>query len=291
MERLTQCRVIDAEIPRYRVDPRALRCLDVCNRLLDVGQEGQDIAGITWIPFRDAIGKDKARGRVRGDTGLAAKLCRTIALAFEDGSDREIVGIDQFTVRQFLAVGEPCGLLADVGMAAQGGVERFRDTCALGVTQRHGLVQEMLGLLPQGGHRLAKLQEFLFRLAHQFHKDVALPPALAAKAPHHFGQLLVECLGVTREDCGAMAARLRDVCDERQRFFWALYSVVASVTRWLPCSQGKVSMTRCAGLTSPVSIAAAAWMASSSSIRAASMRLRNSQRVSGKTKWACAGLT
>ena len=76
-------------------------------------------------------------------------------------------------------------------------------------------------------------------------------------------------------------------CDELKGFFCALYSVVASVTRWLPCSHGKVSMTRWAGLTRPSSIAAAAWMAISSSMSASSMRPRNSQRVSGSTKCAC----
>src|SRR5215510_10362085 len=145
----------------------------------------------------------------------------------------------------------------------------------------------MLGLLPQDGNGLAKLREFLFRLAHQVHKDLPLTTALAAKTPHHFVQLLVECLGLVCEDCGSAAARLRDVCDERKRFFCALYNVVASVTRWLPCSQGKVSMTRCAGLTSPSSMAAAAWMAISSSMSASSMRPRNSQRVSGSTKCSC----
>jgi hypothetical protein len=76
-------------------------------------------------------------------------------------------------------------------------------------------------------------------VAHQFHKNMALAPALAAKAPHDFGQFLVEFLGLTREGRGAAAARLWDVGDERQRFFCALYSVVASVTRWLPVHRGR----------------------------------------------------
>src|SRR5262245_10352015 len=94
VERLTQRLVMDAEVTRHRLDPEALRCLDVCNRPLDFGHQGQDIARIARISFRHAVRKDKTRGRVRRDTGLAAKLCRTIALAFEDGSDSEIIGID-----------------------------------------------------------------------------------------------------------------------------------------------------------------------------------------------------
>src|SRR5437870_8058363 len=116
-------------------------------------------------------------------------------------------------------------------MAAQGRVEHLGDTLALGVTQRRGLVQEMLGLLPQGCHGFSKLQELLFRLAHQFHKDLALPTTLAAKASHDFFQLLVESLGLAREDRGAAAGRLRDGFDDLKDFFCALYSVVASVTR------------------------------------------------------------
>jgi hypothetical protein len=65
--------------------------------------------------------------------------------------------IDQFTVPQFLAVGEPGGLRADVGRAAQGRIECLGGTLTLGVTQRCGLVQEQLGLLPQGSKGLAKL--------------------------------------------------------------------------------------------------------------------------------------
>jgi hypothetical protein len=223
VERLTQCRVIDAEVARHRVDPESLGCLDVCNRSLDFRQEGQDRAGIARSPFWHVVRKDKARGRVRHDAGLAAKLRGTIALAFEDGSDSESVGIDQFAVTQFLAVGEPCGLLAEVCMAAHRSVERLGDTLALGVTQGRRLVQEVLGLLPKRGNRLSKLQELLFRLAHQFYKDLTLPTALAAKAPHDFFQLLVELLGLTREDRGSAATLLGDVFDERQGFF-ALYT-------------------------------------------------------------------
>src|SRR5262245_31683261 len=113
----------------------------------------------------------------------------------------------------------------------------------------------------------------------------------AAKATHHLGEGVLQVGDLAVELRGPVATLLRDVVDERERFFCALYRVVASVTRWLPCSLGKVSMTRCAGLTSPSAIAAADWMAMSSSMRASSRRLRNSQRVSGSTQWPWAGLT
>ena len=128
-------------------------------------------------------------------------------------------------------MGEPGGLLADVRMAAQRRVERLGYTLALDVAQRGRLGQEVLGLLPQYGNGRSQLQEFLFRLAHQFHEDMTVPTALAAKAPHDFAQFPVEVLRLTREERGSVAALLRDVFDERQGFFCALYSVVASVTR------------------------------------------------------------
>ena len=213
------------------MDPEALRWRDVCNRPLDFVSQGQDIAEVARIPFRHAVRKDKAGGGVRRAAGLAAKLRGTIALAFEDGSDREIIGIDQFTVTQFLAVREQGGLLADVGMAAQGRVERLSDTLALGVPECRGLGQEMLGLLPQGWNGLAKLQELRFRLAHQLYKDLALPTTLAAKTSHDFFQFLVERLGLACENRGAAAVLLRDGCDALKNFLCAFYRVVASVTR------------------------------------------------------------
>ena len=220
---LPQGLLIEAEVPRHRMDAEAVWWRDVGNRLLDFVQQGQDITGIAWIPFRDAIRKDKARGRVGRDPRLTPKLHGAIALAFEDGRDRQIVGIDEFTVRQCLAMDEPGGLLADVGMVIQGRAERLGETLALPIAQRCRLDQEALGLLPQSGDGLPQLQQFLFCVAHQLHKDLTLPTTLATKAPHDLGQLLLECLGLTPEGRGAAAARLREVFDERQRFF-ALYT-------------------------------------------------------------------
>jgi hypothetical protein len=91
---------------------------------------------------------------------------------------------------------------------------------------------------------------------------------------------------VIRELRGLAAAPWCHAYNQLERLCGAFYRVVASVPRGLPCSHGKVSMTRGAGLTSPSSIAAAAWRALSSSMRASSMRRRNAQSVSGNTKWA-----
>jgi hypothetical protein len=116
-------------------------------------------------------------------------------------------------------------------MAAQRRVACLGDALALGVAQSRRLVQELWGVLSKGSNRLAKLQELVLRLTHEVHKDLALPTALAAKAPHDFVQRLLDRLGLPCEPRGAAAALLRDGCDERKGFFCALYSVVASVTR------------------------------------------------------------
>ena len=219
MERLTQRFVIDAEVTRHRVDPESLRWLDAFNRPLDLGKEGQDIAGIVRIPLGHPVGKEKARGRVRRDTGLATKLRGAIALAFEDGRDGEIVGIDEFTVLEFFALGEPCGLLTDVLIVVHRRGERRGETCALGVAQRCRLGKESLGVLPKRCDGLSKLKELLFRLAHQFHKDVTVPSALAAKAPHGFCQLLVEAVGLARELRGPAVALLCHAFNQLEGFF------------------------------------------------------------------------
>jgi hypothetical protein len=107
-----------------------------------------------------------------------------------------------------------------------------------------GLGQELLSPLPQGVDRLAKCQEPPFGVAHQGHEDPALSPALAAKTTHDLVDLLLQAVGLGPQLGGLAAASPGDAVDEFKGFFCALSSVVASVTRWLPCSAGKVSMTR-----------------------------------------------
>ena len=219
MERLTQCRVIDAKVTRDRVEPELGRSLDTRDGALDLVEQGQHRAGIVRIPLGHPIGKEKARGWFRRDTGLATKLRGAIALAFEDGSDGEIVGIDQFTVAEFFPLGERGGLRADVRMAAHRRVERIGQTRARGVAQRCRLVKELLGVLPKRGEGLSKRKELLVSLAHQLHEDVPLPSALATKAPHGFFQLLVEVVGLTRELCGSAVALLCHACNQLEGFF------------------------------------------------------------------------
>src|SRR4029077_8410645 len=134
-------------------------------------------------------------------------------------------------------------------------------------------------------------QQLGFGLADQPHKDFPLPPALPPKATHNLGQRLELFLGLRLQRCPLGGTLLRDLRNDLEDFFFALYKVAASLTRWLPCSLGKVSTTRCAGLTTPCSIAAAACSATSSLSTASSRRLRNWVRISGNTKCAWARFT
>ena len=78
-------------------------------------------------------------------------------------------------------------------------------------------------MLPQRCDGLSQLQELLFSLAHQFHEDVAVPSALAAKAAHDFFQLLLEPVGLARELRRPAAAPLCEALNQLESFF-ALYT-------------------------------------------------------------------
>ena len=84
---------------------------------------------------------------------------------------------------EFFALGQPCGLLADVRMAAHRRVERLAKRLRVGA-HRGRLCQEVLSLLRKRFDRLAQLQELLFGVAHQLHEDLPLSATLATKTPH-----------------------------------------------------------------------------------------------------------
>ena len=136
-------------------------------------------------------------------------------------------------------------------------------------------VEVFLGGPRQGQHLVSHLQQVRLGPADQRHKHFAYPPTLAAEAAHTLREVLLELLRL-RLQCRALGSALSGYGrDDLEDFFWALYRVAASLTRWLPCSLGKVSTTRCAGLTRPSSIAVAAWIASNSAINGSSSQLRN----------------
>ena len=185
MERLPQRRIIDAEITRHRMDLAPWGGPDTLDGPLDLVEQGQHITGIARIALRDSVRKDEPRGGLRHQAGFAAKLGGAIALAFEDRGHGGIVGIHDFTVGEFFALGEAGGLSTNGRMSAHRRVEFTGEPRALGVAQRAREGKEVLSLLPQCIDGLATFEQQQLRLAYQFHEHMALPPTLAAKAPHH----------------------------------------------------------------------------------------------------------
>ena len=231
MERLTQRLVIEAEGTRHRMDPAARWCLDAVKSPLDCVQERHDGAGSARMPCGHPVCTAKAGGRGRRAPRRATTLRGALALAFAQGSDGELVGLDECPVTEFVAVGEPVGWCAPGRLAAPRRVARLGYPLALGVAQRGRLGQQVLRVRAQRGPGRANLAALLCCVAHEFDKDVAGPSALAASAPQDFGQCVVEGRGLTREDRGSAAAWLCDIGDERQRLWRAFDRVVAAVTR------------------------------------------------------------
>ena len=206
-------------------------CVDVLDSALNFVQQGQHITRITRIPWGHERGEDKTGRGFRGDAGLSPTLRRAITLAFNNRGNGGIVGVDQFTVVELLAVGKPCRLLPDVVMVAHRRGERQRETLTLRLAQGDRVFEALLGLEASGLNGLTQCKELVFGLTHQRHEDAPLPSATATKAPHDLGEGVLQVLGLVVEWDGPAVARLRDVGDERKHFFCALDSVVASVTR------------------------------------------------------------
>jgi hypothetical protein len=73
--------------------------------------QGHHRAGVSGIPDRQGKGEEaEARGGLGDQAGLAANLRGAVAFALVNRGNRGIVGIDDFTRGQELALGEPPGL-------------------------------------------------------------------------------------------------------------------------------------------------------------------------------------
>ena len=156
----------------------------------------QDVADITGIAHGQLRGEHEARGGLGDNSRFAAKLGRAVALAFADRGNGGIVGIDDFTAGQGLAVGEVPRLGGDLLMGGQGRGQRGVPARPLVRRQLGGALYLRLRGLCQRHHRLARRQQLRFRLAHQTHKDFPLAPALPPKAAHNLSELLEVLLGL-----------------------------------------------------------------------------------------------
>ena len=121
---LTQLGVVQGQLPRQRVDrQRGAAGGDSAQGVLHFIDQGHHRAGSTGIPDRQRKGEKEARGGLSDKARLAAKLRGAVALAFANGGKRGIIGIDNFTLGQGLAVGEPAGLGGDLLMSGEGCAE------------------------------------------------------------------------------------------------------------------------------------------------------------------------
>jgi hypothetical protein len=206
MQSLTDDGIVDAQITCERMNGALGSLLDTRDGLLDFVDQRQDIACVTRIARWRAVGKDITRGGFRDDPRLTAELSRTIALAFDNRGNGRVVGIDHFKVTQFFALREVFGLPAYVLMMTHRGGEFLAKSPMLGLTQRRRGFQARLGLVAQSCDVLAYFKELLFGLANQLDEDFTLTPTAAAKATHHFGEVLFEAFNLLVESRAAVRA-------------------------------------------------------------------------------------
>jgi hypothetical protein len=109
--------------------------------------------------------------------------------------------------------------------------ERQAETLVLSITQGDGVCEALLGLESKGLDRLTECKELLCRLSHQLDANLPVSSTASSKTPHDLFECLREVSGLALELGSPLATLLGDVVDEFSRFFCAVYTVVASVTR------------------------------------------------------------
>ena len=127
----------------------------------------------------------------------------------EHGGNGGIVGIDQWTVAELLALGQPCELFTDVFMVAHRRGEDKGETLTLGLTQGERLVEVLFGLDGTGFDRLPECKELLCSVSHQLDEDMPLAATASAKTTHDLCEFLREASGLALER-GAPVTALRD---------------------------------------------------------------------------------
>src|SRR5712691_245614 len=287
MEGLPQRCIIEGEVTGQGVDDRLALCSDPGDGVLHFVDQGQHITLIAGIADGEMEGEREARGHIGENAGFFAKLGGTVALTFQNWRNGEVIRVDEFALRQRLASREASGLFFDVLMGLYSRRKLGVQARALVLRKLPGAAQALLGCPSQRQDLLSHLKYVLFGLAHQRHKHFPFASALPAKAPHELLEVMLELASLPLQGRCPFGGLGGNVRDDLEDFFLARYNVAASLTRWLPCSLGNVSITTWAGLTNPASMAVAAWMVSNSSIRASSIRQRNWARTSGSTKCPC----
>lgn len=129
-----------------------------------------------------------------------------MALALHNRGKSAIVGIDECAVREFLPLREACGLCADGRMGTHGGGERIGEPLTLGLPQRCGLFQALLGLLAKRVDGCTKGKKPLVGGSNPLDENMAVAAPAAPKASHDFLELLSKVVGVALERGRARAA-------------------------------------------------------------------------------------
>ncbi len=86
MELVAQTGFAEGQIASHGVDAGFGRSIHLIDRLLDLVDKGHHIAGIVGIALGQVEAQNKAGGHLRQEAGLFAKLGRTVAFTFENGS-------------------------------------------------------------------------------------------------------------------------------------------------------------------------------------------------------------
>jgi hypothetical protein len=192
MQGFTQGRILDTELPSDGMDREPPREADAVDGLLDLLNHGQDVTGIAWMTRGYPGGKDKARRGFREQPRFATTLGWAMALAFEDGRNSSIVGIDDFAVMQSLALSQAACLCADRVMGFYCCLQLPGQAVTLTLGERGGPLETVLRGLCEGGNGTAPLPQLLCGLAHDRHQDFAVPAPLAAKAAQASLEVVVE---------------------------------------------------------------------------------------------------
>jgi len=179
----------------------------------------------------DAMGKEKAGSGLGQDASCATTRGRAMAFALHDGGNGGVIRLHDCALGQLCAWGQAPRWRGDLPLRVAGGFQGTTQALTLRLTQGAVLTQARVGVLGPGLHVTVQVQHVLCGLTDQLDEDVALAPALPTKAPHDFLQGLVQRLNWGLQSGGWERALRTDPLDEVQDFFWALSSVVASVTR------------------------------------------------------------
>ena len=157
--------VIERQIAGQRMDGQRAPSRDSRNGLLNAVEQGPHRAEIIRVAHWQLKGKDEAGGHLGDNARFAAKLRRTVTLAFSDGGNSAIIGIDDFAMRQRLAIGQTSRLFGNPLMRCQGHLQLGGQTLSL---SRRKMLR-LIPVCPCGVHQRQELssglQQMLFRRA------------------------------------------------------------------------------------------------------------------------------